>query len=287
MDDMDMILMQPSHDKEDFSKINKSFSYSPREQQRPTERRGNPLKFHLNTSDDHGGYMLSLSQTRIRHFRKILEASGLHQIDAETACNHILKKGSSAKISKDEFNEALHNMLPSNRHDRNTERTISDVFSGIFAAFDQDGAGKANALEIACGFTVLCRGKKSDKLEFAFEVLDKNKRGRLSKKDMASYLKSFLTVLLSVAFAPSLNDDPADDSLATMDGVRCDRATATLVQAAKSGADWAASLAFRDFDRNKKKAPTMSFDDFADWYTAVGYSSIPWLELLDLQKWAK
>jgi Ca2+-binding EF-hand superfamily protein len=287
MDDMDMILMQPSTDKDDFPKISKSFSYSPRQQQqRPSERQGNPLKFHLNTAENHGGYMLSLSQARIRHFRHILEASGLHQITSETACDHILSKGSGSKITKTEFDSAIRGMFPSNDHDRHTDRLISQVFSGIFAGFDREGTGEASALEVACGFTVLCRGKKSDKLEFAFEVLDKNKRGQLSTTDMASYLQSFLTVLLSIAFSPSLDNDPVDDTVATMNGWRCDRSTSTLIQAAKAGADWAASLAFSDFERNKKQAPSMSFDDFADWYTAVGYSSIPWLELLDLQKWA-
>jgi Ca2+-binding EF-hand superfamily protein len=292
MDDMDMILMQPSTDKDDFPKISKSFSFSPRQNQLPAppiENRvnRNPLKFHLNTSDSHGGYMLSLSQTRIKSFRVLLERSGLNQISAETACNEILSRGSRTRITKAEFDSAVQSMLsPSIEHDRQSERIRNDVFSGIFAAFDRDCKNEASALEVACGFTVLCRGKKSDKLEFAFEVLDKNKRGRLATNDMASYLQSFLSVLLSIAYSPSLENDPIDDTVVTMSGWRCDRTIATLIQAAKAGADWAASLAFRDFERNNKQSPSMSFDDFADWYTSVGYSSIPWLELLDLQKWA-
>jgi Ca2+-binding EF-hand superfamily protein len=287
---MDMILMQPSTDKDDFPKISKSFSFSPRQSHMPpVESRvnRNPLKFHLNTTDIHGGYMLSLSQTRIKSFRLLLESSGLNQISTETACNEILSRGSRTRITKTEFDNAVRNMLsPSIEHNRRSEKIMNDVFSGIFAAFDRECKNEASALEVACGFTVLCRGKKSDKLEFAFEVLDKNKRGRLATVDMASYLQSFLSVLLSIAFSPSLENDPIDDTVATMNGWRCDRTTATLIQAAKAGADWAASLAFRDFERDNKNTPSMSFDDFADWYTAVGYSSIPWLELLDLQKWA-
>ena len=288
MDEMDMILMQNSQDREDFSKISKSFSYgqSPR-QPAPSQasRRGNPLKFHLNTTDDHAGYQLSLSQARIRHFRHVLEVSGIHEVESETACNKILANGRSL-LTRKEFDTALRSIIPVANLDGSADRLVSDIFAGIFAAFDHKGTGEANALEVACGFTVLCRGKKSDKLEFAFEVLDKNKRGHLSEKDMASYLQSFLSVLLSIAFSPALDNDPADDSLTTMTGTRCDRSTQTLIRAVKAGADWAASLAFRDFDRSHKQSPTMSFDDFADWYTSVGYSSIPWLELLDLQKWA-
>ena len=285
-----MILMQPSTDRDDFPKISKSFSFSPRQSQLPpveVRPNRNPLKFHLNTTDHHGGYMLSLSQTRIKSFRNLLESSGLNLNSAETACNQILSRGTRSRITKKEFDEAIRHMLtPSFDHDRHTDQLINDVFSGFFAAFDRECKNDASALEVACGLTVLCRGKKSDKLEFAFEVLDKNKRGRLTTSDMASYLQSFLSVLLSIAFSPALENDPIDDTVATMNGWCCDRTTATLIQAAKAGADWATSLAFRDFERNTKQAPSMSFDDFADWYTAVGYSSIPWLELLDLQKWA-
>lgn len=284
-----MILMQPSSDKDDFPKISKSFSYSPRthhHHQVAAEPRSprNPLKFHLNTSEEHGGYMLSLSQVRIQSFRRFLEQCGLQQISCETACNYILASGSRSRITKNDFDDALRNMMPS--HYRKGDRFLNDMFSGIFAAFDRECKGEANALEVACGFTVLCRGKKSDKLEFAFEVLDRNKHCRLSVTDMASYLKSFLSVLLSIAFSPSLENDTVDDTVATMNGWRCDRTTPTLIQAAKAGAEWAAALAFRDFERNSANSPSMSFDNFADWYTQVGYSSIPWLELLDLQKWA-
>jgi Ca2+-binding EF-hand superfamily protein len=295
MDDMDMILMQPSTDKDDFPKISKSFSFSPRQSHLPpielrpaeTHVNRNPLKFHLNTTDSHGGYLLSLSHTRIGSFRHLLERSGLNQISAETACNAILGRDSRMRINKSDFDEAVQSMLaPSFEADRRSHQLIKDVFAGIFAVFDRGCKNDASALEVACGLTVLCRGKKSDKLEFAFEVLDKNKRGRLSRSDMATYLQSFLSVLLSIAFAPALDHDPIDDTITTMNGWRCDRTTATIIQASRGGADWAASLAFRDFERNSNQASSMSFDDFADWYTTVGFSRIPWLELLDLQKWA-
>lgn len=289
MDDMDMILMQPSTDKDDFPKIAKSFSYSPRTQQPVAEARSSrsPLKFHLNTSEEHGGYMLSLSQIRIRSFRRFLESCGLHQISCETACNYILANGSRSKITKKDFDDALRNMMPESfSRDRKNDRFLKDMLNGIFAAFDRECKGEASALEVACGFAVLCRGKKSDKLEFAFEVLDRNKHCRLSTADMASYLQSFLSVLLAIAFSETLDNDPVDDTVVYMNGWYCDRTTPTLIQAAKAGAEWAASLAFRDFERNSAQKPAMSFDNFADWYTQVGYSSIPWLELLDLQKWA-
>lgn len=292
-----MMLMQTTSVDRDELKISKSFSYShsPRQPISATPsaiKQANPLKFHLVTSEDHGGYMLSLSPVRISHFRRLLEASGLHNLDAETACNQILSRGSRAKLTKKCFDSCMRNLLatissPELPIDEYTETALAGIFNCMFDAFDFGGTGEVSAIEVACGFTVLCRGKKSDKLEFAFEVLDKKKRGRLSRNDMSNYLQSFLTVLLSIAFSPTLDNDPCDDKLSSMNGSTCERSTSMLIRVVQAGADWAASLAFRDFEGGRSdQRLAMSFDDFASWYTRAGYSSIPWLELLDLQKWA-
>lgn len=295
MDEMDMMIMETTSADPDELKISKSFSYSsPSQLATPSSTvhpLDNPLKFHLVTTDEHGGYMLSVSPVRISHFRRILEASGLHALEAEVACNLILNKCTKSKLSRKAFDSAMKGLLSAsldgNILDEQTEQSLEGVFNSIFEAFDHEMVGSVNAIEVACGFTVLCRGKKSDKLEFAFEVLDKKKRGRLSRTDMSNYLQSFLTVLLTVAFSPSLENDSSLDILSTMTGAVCERSTTMLVRSVRAGASWAASLAFRDFEsgRNEERK-TMSFDDFASWYTRVGYSSIPWLELLDLQKWA-
>lgn len=282
-----MLMQSASHDKDDLNRISKSFSYSPRSQRaqpapKPPVKSGNPLKFHLNTNDSHGGFMLSLSQARIRHFRHLLEISGLHLIELETACNKLLEKAHDGNISKHDFLAVALSLVPRQKVEGNVMQLLSDIFNAIFAGFDHGGHGEASVMEITCGFTVLCRGKKSDKLEFAFEVLEKDKKGCLGKQDMARYLRSFLTVLLTIAFSTSIENDPIDDSLSSMSGIRFDRTTKMLVEASTAGSDWAASLAFNDVE----KQTAMSFDDFADWYTSAGYSSIPWLELLDLQKWA-
>jgi hypothetical protein len=289
-----MMLMHTTSADRDELKISKSFSYSYSPHQPPiptssSNRNINPLKFHLVTNDEHGGYMLSLSPTRINHFRRLLESSGIYNLDAETACNLILCKG--AKLSKKCFDSCMQGLLtsscPGTPIDEYTKTSLIGLFNSMFDAFDCDASGEVSAIQVACGFTVLCRGKKSDKLEFAFEVLDKKKRGRLSRNDMSNYMQSFLTVLLSIAFSTSLDNDPLDDKLSIMTGSSCERSIPMLIRVVQAGADWATSLAFRDFKGiQSDQRLAMSFDDFASWYTRAGYSSIPWLELLDLQKWA-
>ena len=293
IDEMDIILMQQSsQDKENdmlgLNKLSRSFSYSPRHQ---PPRNSNSLKFQLVTEDEHGGYNVCVSQKRIQHLRHILMESGIHKINGEVACKQILGKshqtGRSSRnktwtLTKDDFDSAMRGVITSTGMSVETQRTLSDILGGIFTAFDHDRNGTVNALEMACGFTVLCQGKKSDKLEFAFEVLDKEKRGTLSKADTSRYLRSFLTVLLNLASSAALDSDPTEDVMATLNGSRCDYSEASLVRAVEAGSSWAAAQAFKSRRPNED---AISFDEFAEWYTHVGYSNIPWLELLDLHKW--
>ena len=280
-----MFMMQQVMDKDPQSpgsRLAKSYSF-PSPEQRQLSRRGNALKFHLMTHEGHGGYMLSVSPARIAHLRRIILESGIHTLDAESVCNQIFGKASRSKISRQSFDLAMRNLIPNlTRKDTKDMRVLADVLSGIFSSFDPTNTGRVGAIEIACGFTLLCRGKKSDKLEFAFEVLDRKKRGQLSRYDISGYLQSFLTVLLSIAIVPSLDRD-SDDSLSTMKGGPCELSRRTIARAVHAGAEWAAGLAFAN--TNHQSSPSMTFDDFAAWYTSAGYSSIPWLELLDLQKW--
>lgn len=71
-----------------------------------------------------------------------------------------------------------------------------------------------------------------------------------------------------------------------MNGETCDRGPVTVTRAAERGSDWAARQAFEASFKKADENAALSFDSFADWYTRLGYTSIPWLELLDLHKWA-
>ncbi len=247
--------------------------------------KGNTLKFHMVTNEKHGGYMLSMSHVRISHFRSLILQSGLNLLDPETMCNEILSKASRSKITKLSFDLAMEALSPNLKKEEKT-MPIWDIITDIFSVFDPDSTGRANAVAVACGLTVLSQGKKSDKLEFAFGVLGQSKQGLLSKADLTVFLQSFLSVLLTIIASPVLHSNGVDDTLSTIKGKPCDNAPKTIVRAVKAGAQWATDHAFADVRPNgTSKNLSMSFDDFASWYTATGYSSIPWLELLDLHKW--
>jgi len=197
--------------------------------------------------------------------------------------------GRKLVLEKDDFDSAMRGILASGKGSSemsvDTQRVLSDILAYIFNSFDRSNSGKPNALEIACGFTVLCNGKKSDKLEHAFEVLDKNRVGKLPRSEMQNYLRSFLTVLLCVTCSNYLQRDVDEDKMVFMDGSPCEMDPSTVSKAAEVGSEWAASQAFKGCFSGRAEEDMLNFDDFADWYTRKGYSCIPWLELLDLRKW--
>ena len=296
MDEMDLLLMQqPSQDKEDavLSKLVRSFPYSPKPSPKAKSppRNSNPLKFHIVTDDSQDGYCFSVSQKRLCHLRHVLCESGLPKIDGEKASKEILAKAyrdgksnsrNSHYVTKEGFDSAMRTVIVSRNMSVDTQRTLSNLLNDIFMAFDYDGTGKANAFDIACGFTLLCQGKKSDKLEYAFEILDRDKGGFLLSSDVTRYLRSFLLVLVKITSSSSLDSDFVDDVMTSMSGEKCDNSISTISRAVDMGCQWAAQKAMKG---SRGIRDTISFDDFADWYTRVGHSNIPWVELLDLNKW--
>jgi Ca2+-binding EF-hand superfamily protein len=250
-----------------------------------------PLKFQLATSEKHGGYHMTFSHARIAHLRRVLSDSRLVNLNVEEACQALLAKSTEPRtadaephITKKNFDSAIKGILRWNiKASADVKLAMHCLMDVIFACCDREGLGRPNVAELACGLTVFCQGKKSDKLEYAFELMDKKKRGKLSKKEMNKYLQSFLTVLLSISICPELESDPATDALSTLSGEPVDRSNAAVIRAVKSGAEWTTALIFREME--KQTNSFMTFDDFATWYTAKGCASIPWLELIDLRKW--
>jgi hypothetical protein len=306
IDEMDIMLMQaPSQDKENDGKRPSLRLLSPnsRVPYQSNARPDNSFKFHVITYEEHGGYMLSVSQRRVSHLGHILTESGLYQIDAEEASRSILSRAISSKstngrskgnneeliLTKDGFDSAMRHVISLVRGKANmtldTQGVLSELLVWIFNAFDRSDTGKASAVEIACGLMVLCSGRKSDKLECGFELLDSDRDGKLSRREMSNYLKSFLTVLLSVVSAPCLDSDPTEDSFSYLKGGPCDQESSTITGASCRGSDWATGEAFGAASKAGGDDEAMTFDSFAEWYTSVGYTSIPWLELLDLRKW--
>jgi len=295
IDEMDLMLMQPAEKENDtmLNKISRSFSYSPapQQEQQSSTRKNSCLKFHLIVEGENNGYVVAVSQKRIRHIRRLLEDTGLCELEGEVVSKQIHKHAQvrncavqASTITKEGFDSAMRDVIKMKGEGKNcaAQKILSEVLSRLYAGFDYNASGRADATEIACGITVLCKGKKSDKLEFAFEMLGREKGGRLSRQDAARYLRSFLVVLLNLVSIDTLDGDVNEDVMVASNGTPCERSTAALACVVDGGSLWAANQAFHNKNRTQGQ---ISFDEFAEWYTKVGYSNIPWLELLDLHKW--
>lgn len=253
----------------------------------------NALKFNLLTYDQFGGYMISIGPSQVHLLQRIVTETGLCQIDAPTICRFILYDSKSRRtnnLSKKSFQSAMKRVfdyafktLPS-PVSQSTQAELSAFTDKLFASLDRprpSKGGKINAVELACGFTVLCQGRKSDKLEHVFELLDEDKDSLVSRQDIKRFIQSFLVVLMSVS-----------TSFTHLYGGPCSNDITEISRAIDAGSEWATSQVFDALQQAKPPEQNggnatndICFDDFADWYTKGGYQSMPWLELLDLRKW--
>jgi len=241
----------------------------------------NALKFHLLTNNAHHGYMISIEPSHVNLLKRLVTETGLCQTDASTVCNFILGEAKScedSKITKKSFDTAMNNVFShttrsvSSTLSKSTQLELSEFLDKLFGAFDWANAGFINALDLACGITVLCGGRKSDKLEHVFEILDEDKDSLLSRQEITRFIRSFLITLTSVS-----------SSFTLLDGNPCGKTESTISTAIETGSEWATSQVF-DSMKQKSATACICFDDFGEWYTKGGYQSIPWLELLDLRE---
>lgn len=247
-----------------------------------------PLKFHLLTSDSQSAYVISISPRRVRLLKHLITESDLFNVNITAACEKIFAEAISGKLEKDRFDAAMRKIIAlsdngGSKMTTDTQTLLSDLLNAVYAAFDLNKSGEVDARELACGFTVLCGGRKSDKLEYTFGLLEGKKNGLFSRADMVLYLQSFLTVLLSISSCP-IGRESAEDILGSTNG-----STVSVSRVIGWGASWATEQVFKSTPIEQKviqgETELINFDNFADWYTKGGYTSIQWLELLDLRKW--
>jgi Ca2+-binding EF-hand superfamily protein len=136
--------------------------------------------------------------------------------------------------------------------------------SKFFNAFDRAGEGSVvDVVELAIGFTIFLEGSKSSKLALAFDLLDDDKDGVLSRRDVWRFFRSFLCGLLFVTGFMSSDEHDIKFLLDASCVWLCDSLFSSIPD-----------------DRN-----VAYFDDIADWYSGNGFKVASWLELLDKKKW--
>jgi len=140
---------------------------------------------------------------------------------------------------------------------------VQHVFSNLFKSYNFSvNDGSVSIVELLVGLTVICSGKKSSKLQFAFEMFDVDSDGRLTALEVFLFFRSFLVMIFSCT----------TQGLEMTGGKRHTVITNTAKMVT-------------EFLFLGNKSGTVSFDEFGDWYNGGGFEVAPWLELLDVHKW--
>ena len=92
----------------------------------------------------------------------------------------------------------------------------------------------------------------------AFDLIDENNDGLLSRRELWRFIRSFVSALIVLSGENFLSFD--------------------IIRLADNTALYVCDTVFEDQN-------SVSFDDLADWYSSTGYRVSPWMELLDMSKW--
>jgi len=145
-------------------------------------------------------------------------------------------------------------------------------FRTIFEVYKEASSKPVDPKKLLSGLYILTDGRKSDKLMEAFDGFDTAERGMLNKGQMHQFILAFLLGLCAIK--------------------RCSDPNACLsIEALSEYVVGITTSAFQDTTDIRESSDAMSFEEFAAWYSGSqpkhvgGYTVVPWLELLDLQKW--
>jgi hypothetical protein len=152
-----------------------------------------------------------------------------------------------------------------------------ELLCNFFCCFDVGQCDRVALDELMGGLALLCGGKKSMKLSFAFTIFDTRPELRKKKKDLGIthslsgedlflFLRSVLIVMFSCC-RQSL--DMTDTEVS-----QCISDTANMICNDVMRHQW-----------ETKQTNRCNFDEFGQWYNDGGFERAPWLELLDLRKW--
>ena len=102
-------------------------------------------------------------------------------------------------------------MVPPALISREEQNTFGVLLSAIFYNFEAgDEDENANALELAIGMLLLCKGDKSSKLNYAWQVFDMDEDGSLNRAELLFFLRAFIRMLVALSFEASGQLMPQD-----------------------------------------------------------------------------
>ncbi|CAM9530089.1 unnamed protein product, partial [Scytosiphon promiscuus] len=174
----------------------------------------------------------------------------------------------SVWMHKGDFDASIRELVPAKWIPEEDKQRLSQVLSAVFYAFEERPGKGVCVAEIVGGLSLLCAGNKSSKLAFAFHLfaVHNDEGGCLTPKLLGSFLGSFATVLCACT---EEGMEMAPEMLRSVISAASDTAVKSLLDTLDPAPE-----------------VEISFEDVGNWYNTGGFEVIPWLELLDLRKWA-
>jgi hypothetical protein len=188
-----------------------------------------------------------------------------------------LKKSADLPVDQTTFVDCMVKILEKSKSKKPAQKSSWANFSpeetlkNFFLSFDLMQKNQVPLNQLMCGLTLLCGGKKSNKLGFAFGLFCiEGKSGKKKIQTMGhdafnEFFRSFLIVMFSCC----------NQSLS----LSADAVSQYISDTAQAVSD--AVMAYW----KSKKVDKVKFDHFSKWYNDGGFQMAPWLELLDLHKW--
>ncbi len=226
------------------------------------------LLFHFRLMDC--GKSLRVFGKDVEHAKLLSGGTKMKHMTPNRLYSLLDQASSDGFVDRELFNSSTKFLVSESVPD--LKQRLRNDFLSLFDAFDRQGSGKAPLDELYTGLSLLATGSKSNKLALAFNLLDNNEDGLLTRQEFWTFLRSFLCALFGLVFSVGAADQKRemDEFWPTIDDASVELAAKIFLEADRA-------------DRDQ-----IEFEEFARWYSAgKGFDVIPWLELLDVKKWSR
>jgi len=222
------------------------------------------FEFQLTDSGD----LLAITEADCQNMAALNEKAGIIGMTADELVSAFRREVKDGFLEKRGFDATVRALVPGSDLSNKDKSFLSFCLSNIFFSHDRDGENKVDFKEFAAGFTILAGGSKSDKLSLAFRLFDEDGDGCATRREMWQFLRAFLTTLMAINMLSTAEDDTAVLAI-------CDTACGQLI-----------TKLWDDSRKSRANEDKISYEEFGLWYNNGGFNVLPWLELLDLRKWA-
>ncbi|KDO27863.1 hypothetical protein SPRG_07136 [Saprolegnia parasitica CBS 223.65] len=243
--------------------------------------REKPLAYAFDMHEE--GSLLQYSEKDIDMYLRMLDATqfpslpvaAIHEAIVANARAHHGTTADGLVISRASFYRCIRKLIPRQAINEEGQHLASRLLARLFGVYDRKKTGKVQALELACGLTILGHGSKSQKLAAAFDLLVSlaNKgsphQTKLPHGMLFLYLRSILLALMVLSDARYRSG--LEHMYVEADEVVGDATTKVLSEIT--------------LDASLRTRNRISFEQFGEWYNGGGYETLSWVELLDVAKW--